>query len=119
MAQSTLHLSAGMLLGTLLAVPRVWRAWQAGKAVSPAIARWCLLSYGLGLYALLPSIIRRLAAAPGLADGPAWNLFLFYPLIQRLDLPSIALGELTTASLFALQYATILIAIHRTNERDH
>ncbi len=117
MAQSTLHLSAGMLLGTLLAFPRVWRTWQAGKAIAPAIARWCLLSYGLGVYALLPSILRRLSDDPGLADGPTWNLFLLYPLIQRLDLPGIALGELAVASLFALQYATILLAIHRTCQR--
>ncbi len=113
MAQSTLHFSFGMILGTLTALPPVWRAWQQGRPVARLVARWCLLSYALGLYAALPAIIRRLADDPQLGSGPLWNLFLLYPLLDHLQLPSIAGGELAVAALFGLQYAVILLAIRR------
>lgn len=117
MAQSTLHLSVGMLLGSLIALPQVRRAWRDGLPVAQAIGRWCLLAYSLGLYATLPAIIRRMIHTPEGLSGPWWNVFLFYPLIERLELPSILLGELAAAGLFALQYIVILLAIRRAGQR--
>lgn len=102
-----------MVLGTLVALPPVWRAWRQGRPVAHRIARWCLLSYALGLYAVLPAIIRRLADDPQIGSGPWWNLFLFYPLFDHLQLPSIAGGELAIAALFGLQYSVIVLAIRQ------
>lgn len=113
MAQSTLHFSFGMILGTLGALPPLWRAWRQGRPVARLVGRWCLLSYALGLYAVLPAIIQRLADDPALGSGPWWNLCLLYPLFDRLALPSIVGGELAIATLFGLQYAVILLAIRR------
>ncbi len=113
MAQSTLHFSFGMILGTLAALPPVWRAWRQGRPVARLVGRWCLFSYVLGLYAVLPAIIRRLADDPQLGSGHWWNLFLFYPLFDHLQLPSIAGGEMASAALFMLQYAVIVLAIRR------
>jgi len=118
MAQSTLHFSFGMILGTLVALPSVWRAWHQGRHVARFAARWCLLSYALGLYAVCPAIIRRLIGGPALGSGPWWNLFLFYPLLDRLQLPSILGGELAAAAVFMLQYSVIMLAIRRGRRQD-
>lgn len=113
MAQSTLHFAVGMAAGTLLALPGLRRAWRRGQRVARPVGYWLLLSYGLGLYASLPALFRRLGATEMWTTSWWVNLFLFYPAIQRLTLPSIVVGEGLTAALFALQYLTILQAIRR------
>lgn len=117
MAQSTLHLSFGMLLGTLFSLPPFWRAWQRGLPVARTVLRWILLSYALGIYAVLPAIVRRFSSNPDIGSSIGWNVFLFFPLVDRLPLPSILVGELAVGSIFALQYAVMLLAIRRTQHR--
>ncbi len=114
MAQSTLHFAIGMALGSAWALPELRRKWCRALLVAGAIGRWLLLSYGLGFYATLPSILRRLSCNAEWATGAWTNLFLLYPLIEKLDLPSIALGELCIAACFAAQYGLILLAIRRS-----
>lgn len=116
MAQSTLHFSIGMLLASALTLKPVILALKQRIPASPSIARWCCASYALGLYATLPAIIRRLTQNPELGQSAWWNLFIAYPLIGKLPLPSLALGELLMGILLAAQYATILLAIHRLNK---
>jgi hypothetical protein len=113
MAQSTLHLSFGMLIGTLLSIRPLWRAWVQDRPVARPIARWCLITLAMGIIAVIPALVRRLGDNPDIGRGAGWNLFLFYPLLDRLPLPSILAGELAAAGLFALQYAVILLAIRR------
>lgn len=102
-----------MLIGTVFSVPQLWRVWRSGRPVAIAIARWFLLAYGLGLYATLPALFRRLSTCPDGVLSPWWNLFLGYGWIDQLPLPSIVLGELAIAGLFGLQYVIILLAIRR------
>jgi len=78
-----------------------------------AIGRWLLFSYGLGLYASLPSILRRITNGAEWTTAGWTNLFLFYPVIEKFDLPSIALGEFCIAVCFVAQYGLILLAIRR------
>jgi hypothetical protein len=113
MAQSTLHLSFGMGMGMLGALPPLWSAWRQHRALAKHLARWCIVSYGLGVYAVIPAIIRRLADNPEIGNGVVWNLFLLFPLFDTLNLPSMAIGEMAVGGLFAVQYVTILLAIQR------
>ena len=108
MAQSTLHFSCGMLAGTLAVLPRLRQAWSRKVPMAPVIARWILLSYGLGFYAALPAIIRHFV--PAADPSSAWwtNIFLFYGLIEKMPLPSIGLGEICASAIFALQYGLML-----------
>ncbi len=43
------------------------------------------------------------------------NVFLFYPLIERIEAPTIVLGELLIAALFAAHYLLLLLAIRRVS----
>jgi hypothetical protein len=113
MAQSTLHFALGMTVGSLWAVPGVLLSWKKHLPLTRVIGRWLLLAYGLGLYATLPSILRRVSSGAEWATGGWTHIFLLYPLIEKLNAPSIALGELAIAACFAAQYGLILLAIHR------
>ncbi len=113
MAQSTLHFAFGMAIGSAWALPQLWQRWKRRAALTGVIGRWLLLSYGLGLYATLPSILRRASNGAEWATDTWANIFLFYPLIERLNTPSIALGEFCIAACFAAQYGLILLAIRR------
>ena len=118
MAQSTLHVAVGVAAGTLLAWPAVRQAWRRGERLARPIGLGLLLAYSLGLLAVLPSIMLHLGAGP--SWGEAWwaNLFIGYPLIRRLELPSIVLGEVMLAGLFGLHYGLILLAIQRARPRQ-
>ena len=113
MAQSTLHFSFGMLVGSAYMLPHLWRKWKQDSPLAKTIGAWIIISSALGLYATLPSILRRILGSGEWITSWWVNVFLFYPLIERLDLPSIALGELCTALIFVAQYAIILLAIFR------
>ncbi len=105
-----------MLLGTFVSLPALWRTWRQRLPATRALGSWCLLSAALGTYAAVPAICRRLSGNPEIGEGAWWNLFLFYPLFDRLPLPRMILGELITGTLFCLQYAAILLAIHRARQ---
>ena len=113
MAQSTLHFSFGMLIGTALALPRLRRAYQTGAAWAAPVRRWLLLSYGLGAYATLPSLLRAAGLPSELVTGWWSNLFLGYGIIEALLSGGIILGELAIAGIFSLQYLVILVGIWR------
>lgn len=128
MAQSTLHFGIGMICATAFTIKPVLQAWLAAKGgrqssaavegrstptMSTVIARWCLWSYAAGLFAVLPAIARRFTGIE--PTRPLWNVFLAYPLIDRLPLPSIILGELVMGTILASQYAILLLAIHRAS----
>jgi len=112
MAQSTVHFSIGMLIGSGYMLPRLRHRWKQSRPLSKTIGCWVLLSYSLGLYATLPAILHRITGSD-VWTGRWSNIFIFYHLIEKLHMPSIALGELCAASIFAAQYALILLAIYR------
>lgn len=117
MAQSTLHFSIGMALGTVLALPQLARAWKTGKKLATLFGRLFIYSYGLGLYATIPSILRHIETTESLTKEWWMNIFLFYPLIEKIDGPSIVLGELLIALLFGLHYIMLLLAIKHCSNR--
>jgi len=102
-----------MLVGSAYMLPRLWRKWKQSAPLSKTIGVWIIISGVLGLYATLPGMLRRLTATGEWATAWWTNIFLFYAMIEKLSLPSIALGELCAASIFATQYALILYSIQR------
>ena len=113
MAQSTLHFSCGMAAGTLAVLPKLRRAWQTRDPLAPVVVRWIIFSYTLGLFATLPAIYRHFFSDGTPANAWWSNIFLLYGLIEKLPLPSIGLGEICAAAIFALQYGLMLAAIYR------
>lgn len=118
MAQSTFHFSVGMLTGMLVMSRAVVHAWRNKKPLARPLGIMLLVSSGLGIYAVTPSIARRLLNDPDVGQSAFWNLFLLYSMIGRIPLPTIVVGEFLIALLFTVQYALLLYGIWRSRQRS-
>jgi hypothetical protein len=113
MAHAALHFALGMTVGMAATAPRLRRAWQAGKAVAPATARWLASAWAMGVFAIVPSLLRYAGVPESFCGGWWMNLFLFHPLINA-GLPQSAIaGSTAFMGLLVLQYLIILAAIAR------
>ena len=120
MAQSTVHFAVGMLAGTCVAMPPLIRAWRRKEPVSAHFRRWLLWSHGLGIYAVLPSVWRKMGWPELFWKTPWGNVFLFYPLIEHLRQGGILVGEAAIALIAGMQYLAMLAAIlFRMPGADH
>jgi hypothetical protein len=113
MAHAALHFALGMTVGMALTTPRLHRVWQAGKGIAPATLRWVGLSWALGTWAIVPSLLRH-AGIPELFCRGWWmNVFLLHPLVNAALPQSTIAGSATFVGVFTLQYLVILRAIAR------
>lgn len=117
MAHSIFHFSVGLAIGTAGFLPGVIKALKSGTKVSPAVARWLILSYGLAAAAVVPNLLRRLGLPEPVVSGWWMNLFVFHPLIDRLKQGGMLFGEVIIAACFTLQYALILVMLGKTLRR--
>ena len=111
MAHSTLHFSLGMIAGTAISLPSLVRAWRQNNRLSIRFLTWFLVSYGLGVYAVVPGLLRRLGLPDAFCDGSWMNAFLFYPLLNVVKPGALTSGPLTLAACFAFQYGLLLLAL--------
>ena len=111
MAHSALHFSAGVIAGSVAAAPMVVRALRRGRRVALSLAAWLAISWGLGGWAVIPGVLRRLGVPDRVCDGAWANVFLLYPFINGLKPGGETMGPLVMAACFGAQYATLLAAI--------
>ncbi len=126
MMHSTLHFSLGMVVGTALTCRPLLDAWQRKAPVAAHLRRWLVIAYGLGVYAIVPNLLRRAlgGVANRIAVSPhevceAWfmNIFLLSPLLNRLVQGGTIYGPFVMGSLMLSQYATLLLAV-RSSHRN-
>lgn len=111
MAHSAIHFSLGIVVGTAVALPPLATAWRKGEPLASHFLRWFLLSYGLGLFALVPAFLKAWGCSAGICQGWWMNLFLFHPLLGRLKSGGNAIGPAIIFCCCAFQYLLLLAAI--------
>ena len=116
MAHSALHFSLGMAVASLFCLPSLLRAWRARARLAAPFLKWILLTWALGIYAVIPGILRRLGAAEAVCDGEWMNIFLFYPALNALIPRGTILGIFAIALAFSLQYFILVAAIRRQSQ---
>jgi len=114
---TSFHFGIGMAIGTACALPRLARAWHDDRPLTAAFRQWFLFSYGLGLWAIAPNLLRRLGAPEALATHPAMNIFLLHPLINHSMRGGVLRGAVLVGSIAGLQYLLMLLAIRRARGR--
>ena len=117
MADASLHFAAGLALGMALATPRLRQAWSQRHVLAPAMLRGMTLSWGLGLWAVTPSLLRYAGMPDAFCQGWWMNLFLLHPLINRWGPHATIIGAVALVSCIAFQYGTILAGILRARMR--
>ncbi|MBN1558560.1 MAG: hypothetical protein JW951_10500 [Lentisphaerae bacterium] len=113
MAHSALHFSLGMAAGTAVACRPLLRARRAGARLAPVYGRWLLLCYGLGCYAVIPSLLRRCGVSESVVSAGWMNVFLLHPLLTRLKPGGGLLGPAALLVCLTAQYAWLLLALRR------
>ena len=119
MAHSAVHFAFGMSIGTILSMPQLIKTWWREQPASRTTAQWLILSWSLGILAILPGLLRRAGLPNTFCDGWWMNICLFYPLINILKSGGFILGLIGITFLFFLQYSTIMVAIIKTRKRQH
>jgi len=110
-ADRLLHFATGMVLGLVLFVPGVVRAWRAGDRLSPVLGRMIVTGLTVGGLAVVPSVLSRIGVPSAVCRGWWMNVFVFHPLLDRLRPGGLLIGEAATISLFCCQYVLVLVAL--------
>lgn len=114
MAHVTLHFSVGMLIGMLCMSRPLLPAWRDGRPLAGLCARAMVLALALGVYASIPSLLRRLGVPDDVCDGWWMNVFLGYPLIKSVfTAGGMPLGGLAVTAAFGAPYLFMLAAVRR------
>jgi hypothetical protein len=120
MAHVTLHFSLGMAVATACMAPALRTAWENRTPLAGLFRKWFTFCYLLGIYAVVPSLLRRMGLPNELCDGWWMNLFLFYPLVKKvLSFGGMPLGGAVMFTFFTLQYGITVIAIIRQKRKPH
>jgi hypothetical protein len=117
MAHSVFHLAVGVAAGGALLAPHVAGAWLRGRPLASPVARLLVVSYALGVLAVVPNLLARLGVAPTALDAPWMNVFVLHPLIDTWERGGLLIGELAIAAMFIGHYALILAAIAARRRR--
>ena len=111
MAHATLHFTAGLVVGMALVTPPLRQAWEQKRQIASTTLRWLLTSWALGLWAIIPSLLRYSGIPEGFCSGWWMNLFLFHPLINHFGPHATIIGAAAFVACFMLQYTVILAGI--------
>ncbi len=114
MMHSTLHFSLGMVIGAGLSYRPLREAWRRRAPVAPLLRRWLVVSYGLGLYAIVPNLLRRAGVAHDLCEAWFMNIFLFSSALNHLVQGGNIYGPFVMGLLVVSQYVTLLWALRRS-----
>jgi len=112
-AHSAIHFAVGMAVGSAVAARPLARAWFSGGAIAGRLAQWLALSYALGLYAVVPALLRRAGVPAWVCEGWWMNVFLLHPLITALMAGGSVVGPTVLGMSIASQYTVLLVALRR------
>ena len=120
-AHAYLHFAFGLVAGTLIAVRPLGKRWVERRALYPGFAWWFCLSYGLGLWAVLPSLARNAGLPEIWLRGWWMNIFLLHPLVDRLRPGGMLIGQMLICGIVTLQYGglTLTVLACRGKKRRH
>lgn len=111
MAHTALHFSIGLAAGMALQAPALRRVWKQGRQLAPAVARWLLVSWAAGLWAIVPSLLRYAGLPESFCSGWWMNLFLLHPLINQFGPHGTLIGGALLVALCSFQYTLVVAAI--------
>jgi hypothetical protein len=103
-----------MAVATALTYRPLLDAWRRRAPVAALLRRWLVISYGLGLYAIVPNLLRRAGVAHDLCEAWFMNIFLFSSALNHLVQGGTIYGPFVMGLLVVSQYLTLLWALRRS-----
>ncbi len=116
-AHLVIHLAAGMILGALISSRALFRAWKQRGPYAAAVRRWMFMTYAGGLFAAIPSLLRRLGTPDMICDGWWMNIFVAYPAINTVVHGGLLIGEGLLSMLLMAQYLVMMTILWQLKQR--
>lgn len=117
MANAAFHFATGMTAGMAVLTPMLGRYWRTGHRLASAVTRWLLISWGAGVWAITPSLLRYAGLPETCSDSGWMNLFILHPLINQRGPHATLVGAALLVGVFIIQYTVILAAVFRARQR--
>ncbi len=105
-----------MVVGMAAQLPLLRRGWGQHRERPKALLRWLYRSWALGVWAIIPSLLRYAGVPADFCKGWWMNLFLFHPLINQWGFHATIIGGVTLVGTFVLQYGVILVALFKNQK---
>ena len=116
MAHPTLHIATGTAIGSIALLPFLANRWRSAGKLAQPIGVWLSVSWVLGCFACIPEVLSYVGLPPSFTDGWWMNIFVFNPLLDRIEPEGMLKGELSLVFLLGLQFTVIAAAIYRTDK---
>jgi len=117
MAHANFHMAVGMSVGVVATLVPVARAWLAKAPVARPVARLLVISYALGVWALVPTLVSAAGGPAGIHHARWADLFVLHASIDAREPGGLLKGELIITTLVVLQYALLVAALVRARRR--
>lgn len=117
MAHSALHFSLGMAIGAAATLRPILRSWRGDEKLAPLLRKSFVLSCGLGVFAIIPSLFRSVGLPAAFCEGWWMNLFLLHPVVDRIKTGDTIMGTAGVIFCFTFHYLLLLAALRRTRKR--
>lgn len=111
MAHIAFHFSVGLATGTVCLLPWLMIMFPANERKANLTGKWIIICYSLGLWAVIPNILRRLGIPENICSGWWMNIFFLHHLINEIKKGGMLIGEITITACFFLQYIVLLITL--------
>ncbi len=111
MAHFAVHLALGLAVGTAALLPRVIRKAASGEKATGVVAGWLAVAWGLGAFAVVPSLLAKLGMPACMCQGWWMNIFVLHPLIAGAKSGGMLAGGAVILACFIVQYVVILYAL--------
>lgn len=85
--------------------------------MAPRLGRMLLLSYCMGVYAIMPGILEHAGIPRAVCHGWWMNIFIFHHLLDMLEKGGLIVGTIGILSGFAVQYTLLMVALIVTRRR--
>lgn len=115
MAHSAMHFGAGLATGTVACLPFLKEALKTDTSRNAGY--WLAAAYGLGCFAVVPSLLGLLGVPESITSAWFMNIFLFHPIIDYLKSGGKLIGETLIVSCFLFQYSIMLLLLWQTKKR--
>jgi hypothetical protein len=117
MAHANLHMAVGMTAGVALTIAPVARAFLARAPLARPLGRMLVVTYALGVWALVPNLVTAAGGPPQVHHAGWANIFLAHPLIDARKHGGLLIGELVMVAILVLQYGLLITALSRRSRR--
>lgn len=116
MAHPNLHAALGFTIGSAITMLPVARAWLRGRPMAKSFGLMLLVTYTLGVLAIVPDLLVAAGIYAGVHEIPLRDVFVLHRWLDARLGAGLLIGELILFAHFAMHYAIAWGALRRVGQ---